>query len=87
MTEPIGKPATARIDVPIYIQLMGWGDGWDTLQAGSHVYLVEKEGNQVRFLAGWRPGRAGSREGGFFAVDQLGCFDEVSGDSGPHLDA
>jgi hypothetical protein len=77
----VGQAMTARVEVPIYLHLMGWGDGPDRLQAGSHIYVTERDGNRVWFLAGHQQGRAGSREGGFFEAEHLGCFDEVPGQS------
>jgi hypothetical protein len=76
---PIGKAVRARKDVPAYLFLGGWGDGWDLLHSGALIYMVEVEGDLIRFLAGPEPpGPLGTfRTGGLIHISRFRDFEEL----------
>lgn len=75
---PMGKAVRATKDIPAYLFLGGWGDGWSLLHAGALIYLLQIEGNLIRFLAGPEPpGPPGTyREGGFIHISRIRDFEE-----------
>jgi len=77
-TVPIGKAVRATKDVPVYLYLGGWGDGWGTLHAGALIYLAEVEEDSIRFWAGPEPpGPPGAiRAGGLVEVCHLTDFED-----------
>jgi hypothetical protein len=75
---PIGKAVRATKNVPVYLFLGGWGDGWDLLHAGALIYLVQIEGDLIRFLAGPEPPETPEtfREGGLIHISRIPDFEE-----------